>query len=323
MLVAARSAHWQVARAKLLSFWAMAPARVRPELAAVHALHLVELVARWRVPAGALLAPLRARRRARWRDPGARLSIASRRELVERARALTGEPALGFYLGLQMRISWHGYLGFAAMTAPTVREALELAVRFAPTRTGALALHLSVDGDAGVAGDRGARRSGAARDAIVFALIVGIWQIGSALTGRAARRQRRPRLRRAARTSRRFARLTAGALRFDQPENRLVFDAALARPAAGRCRPGGAAARARAVRARAGRARRRRPIRARVRRAGASRRRRLPHARRGRARCCTSRAHAQAPPGRAGDHLFATLDESAGAARCCCCAHRS
>ena len=59
------------------------------------------------------------------------MSIATVEKLTERARALTGEPALALYLGLSMRASAHGYLGFAAMSAATVGEALELAARFA------------------------------------------------------------------------------------------------------------------------------------------------------------------------------------------------
>ena len=46
-----------------------------------------------------------------------------------------------------MRVSAHGYLGFAAMASPNLRAALELATRFAPTRTTALGLRLAVEGD--------------------------------------------------------------------------------------------------------------------------------------------------------------------------------
>ena len=58
---------------------------------------------------------------------------------------LTKEPAVGIQLGLAMRASAHGYLGFAAMTAATLREAIETATRFVPTRTNAIALALHVN----------------------------------------------------------------------------------------------------------------------------------------------------------------------------------
>lgn len=85
---------------------------------AVHALHLVELVRRWDVSPEELLAPLGLRAEA-LADPGARMPVRMVEALVEQARRLTGEPGLGFFLGLQMRVSSHGYLGFAAMTSAT------------------------------------------------------------------------------------------------------------------------------------------------------------------------------------------------------------
>ena len=57
-----------------------------------------------------------------------------------------------------MRLSSHGFLGFAAMTASTVHEAIDLATRFASTRTSALGLALYVEGDTAKVtrdGDRG------------------------------------------------------------------------------------------------------------------------------------------------------------------------
>ena len=56
-------------------------------------------------------------------DPEARLPVSSLVRVTERARALTGEPGLGFYLGLQKRASVYGYLGVAMTSAgwPLVR----------------------------------------------------------------------------------------------------------------------------------------------------------------------------------------------------------
>ncbi|MET0592727.1 MAG: AraC family transcriptional regulator ligand-binding domain-containing protein, partial [Polyangiaceae bacterium] len=98
-----------------------------PTMPGVHALHLVELARRWDVAAKDLLAGTELTE-ATLADPATRLPIATFERLVERARARTGEPGLGFHLGLSMRISAHGHLGFAAMTATTLRDALEIAV---------------------------------------------------------------------------------------------------------------------------------------------------------------------------------------------------
>ena len=73
-------------------------------------------------------------------DPLARVPLASYLAVVERARTLTGEPGLGFCMGLQARVSAFGHLGFAAMSAATVREAIEIAVQFAPMISTAMTL---------------------------------------------------------------------------------------------------------------------------------------------------------------------------------------
>jgi AraC-like DNA-binding protein len=194
-------------------------------LPAIHALHLVDVAARWRVSADDLLGPS-GLSPAVLAEPGARLTIAQIEALVARARALNGEAGLGFYLGLQMRISSHGYLGFAAMAAATAREALELAMRFAPTRTSALALRLHVDGkDASLVIEEVAPLGGA-RDVILLALVVGIRQLGEALTGRSLPGTADVAFAEPAYVAR-FAGYIDGRIRFGQPLNQLLFDAAL------------------------------------------------------------------------------------------------
>ncbi|MGH7297171.1 MAG: AraC family transcriptional regulator ligand-binding domain-containing protein, partial [Polyangiaceae bacterium] len=80
------------------------------------------------------------------KDPSARVPLATCGALVERARAATAQPGLAFLVGLHMRLSWHGFLGFAAMSAGTVREALEIAEQFSLTRTAAFSLSTHVEG---------------------------------------------------------------------------------------------------------------------------------------------------------------------------------
>jgi AraC-like DNA-binding protein len=193
-------------------------------LPAVHALHLAELVQRWGVTPDELLSGAGLREDA-LADPDARISVVALAALIDRARALTGEGALGVHLGLQTRVSAHGYLGFAAVTASTLREALELAVRFAPTRTTALALRLHVAGHAAALVVEEHADFGAARDVVVLALMVGLGQIGSAITGR----ELGGRADFAFPEPRYWARVASAVpeVRFGQPANQLVFDAAL------------------------------------------------------------------------------------------------
>lgn len=192
---------------------------------AVHALHLADVVERFQVPRTELFAGS-GLTEAELLEPDRKLSVAMLEKLVVRARELTGEPGLGFHLGTTMRISGHGYLGFAAMTSGTVREALATIVRFAPTRTDALGLQVHVEGSMASLLLEELAPLGEARDVVVIALLTGIARLGHLLTGREL----------AGVTEcafpepdyvRRFEDMTTGPMRFDQPSNRLLFDASI------------------------------------------------------------------------------------------------
>jgi AraC-like DNA-binding protein len=152
---------------------------------AAHVLDLAELVQTWHVSEQALFAGTSLTSEALQAED-ARVSLADAQAVLERAIALTGEPALGFFLGMRMRVPAHGYLGFAAMTAPTARHALELAVRYAPTRSNILRIELVVGETATLYLDE-AVDLGSARDSVLVALAVGLWRIGETLTGQKLR----------------------------------------------------------------------------------------------------------------------------------------
>lgn len=191
-------------------------------LPASYARYLVELVARWDVPPAKLLDGLPISLET-LNDPAARMGVEEVEHLTARARALTGEDALGVYLALQIPISAHGYVGFAAMTARTLREAIELAVQYAPTRTGVFGFRLEVEGGeaAIILEEYVDLRS--ARDVVVFALLGSIAHAGRTLLGR----DLHGRLEVAFPEPpyfRRFARSIPGTVLFGRPQNRLVFD---------------------------------------------------------------------------------------------------
>lgn len=195
-----------------------------PDLPGAYVRDVVALVARWDVPAEALLRGLPVSAEA-LADPGTRVAIPVCAEIVRRAHALTGEPALALYLGMQMRLSTHGFLGFAAMTASTVRDAIALAARFAGTRTSALGLALYVEGDTAslVLEDRAPL--GDLREFAVLGLFVGIWQLGQAVTGRSLAGVAECDFPAPAYLAR--VPFAGTMLRFEQPANRLVFAASV------------------------------------------------------------------------------------------------
>lgn len=197
--------------------------RERHTFPAIQVLYLVDLVGRWKVTAEELLGPLGLHREA-LSDPDMRVSLPLFEQVLTRARMLTGEEGLGFYLGLQMRVSSLGHLGFAAMTSATIRDALETGARYAPTVTSALGIRLRVDGDIAAVVIEERAALGPARDMIVLWLLVGIWRMGEALTGVRLKGSVDFTFEEPAYFER-FKPLLAGTARFARPVSQLLFGA--------------------------------------------------------------------------------------------------
>jgi AraC-like DNA-binding protein len=81
----------------------------------------------WLNPCGLALAQLD--------EPGFQPSFALFGQLVERAQALSAEPALGLLIGERLVVSSHGILGFAALQSGSLRQALEVLERYLALRT--------------------------------------------------------------------------------------------------------------------------------------------------------------------------------------------
>lgn len=159
-------------------------------------------------------------------DPNARVGLPEVAVLVERAIGLTGDPALAISMGLQMQVSSHGYLGFAAMTARTVREALELAVRFAPLRFPALSLRLEIDDERAAVVLEERASFGTAREFVLVTLAVGFTRMAFALLGKSVQGRAELRIP----TPPYFEdvrRMMPGAVTFEAGANRLIFERSL------------------------------------------------------------------------------------------------
>ena len=149
---------------------------------AAHIFQLLSFVARWGVTPDKLFHHLDLRPEDA-ADPHLMITAATVTTLLERARLLTGEPGLGVHLGLQMYSLEHGYLGFAAMSAPTLREALDLTVRYAAIRTTAFAFSAVVDGTKASLEVEELADFGSARDIVLLALFFGLRHAAAATIG--------------------------------------------------------------------------------------------------------------------------------------------
>jgi AraC-like DNA-binding protein len=146
-------------------------------------LAFIDVLKPWRIPTAELLEPF-GLTEAQLEEPGARVPVEVMNALMVRARARTGEPGLGVYMGLHRRLSNYGFVGLAAMHARTLREALVLMVEFAPTVSTAMGVRLEVQ-------DRVASlrlvenlELGDVRDMVLLSMTVAMIQMGACLTGR-------------------------------------------------------------------------------------------------------------------------------------------
>lgn len=191
-------------------------------LPANYVLQVAELLAPWGVTPEALLATagLSSEQMAR---PGARIPLTVANELLQRGIDLTGEPAVGILAGMQMKVSHHGYIGFAAMTARNVGEALRIAERFAPLRTTAVDLQLMVEGDIASLTLVFDTELEPLRQTALLAVCVGLMQMGTAITGRVLTGRAELAFPKPAYIDRFLPMLGANVVEFDQPANRVVI----------------------------------------------------------------------------------------------------
>jgi AraC-like DNA-binding protein len=194
-----------------------------PSFPVANALHILSLVERFGVGRRDLLAGADIPGELLG-APNARLPVSAMTRLLERARVLTRQPALGLHIGLDIRPTVYGNLGFALMSASSVREAIEVAVRFGPIITTALRLRLRVEGrTASVILDEEAD-FGSVRDIIVIATLVSLRQVGVLLAAACVNTT----VVELALPEPPYAAELAAAnlpMRFDAPAHRLVFDA--------------------------------------------------------------------------------------------------
>lgn len=117
-----------------------------PIIPSIYAAQLVQLAARWQLAPEVLLQGTGVEAEQLEHSHG-RVSPQALHSLFLRLMALIREPGLGFYFGLQLKLSSHGSVGFAAMTQATLRDALKVAERFVALRAPFLSLRLIEQGE--------------------------------------------------------------------------------------------------------------------------------------------------------------------------------
>jgi AraC-like DNA-binding protein len=206
----------------------------RPTVPGTYANLLVDVVARWGISPEQLLAGSGI-------EPEQMIGLlwhldeATFAHLLKRALMLTGEPGLGFHLGLQMKISCHGLLGFAAMIAADIRAALDIAQQFVRIQSSTLSLRLEVEQKTAYfyfdylpmpRGTDGVNplSAYAFNEVMSIFLVLGFATMGEAVTGQRLTGGADVQFARPDYFDQ-FEHLLPGQLNFNQPQTRLIFPA--------------------------------------------------------------------------------------------------
>lgn len=144
--------------------------------------------------------------------------------LLNRAVKLTHEPGLGFLLGMQMRVSTHGMLGYAAMVSGTLGQALELALRYTEIQTATVLLDSKQVGDQIELTIKQRLPDYPLGEIVITFLMVGFMKMSEMLTGKPAQGSATVTYSRPDHFSR-YEHVLPGTVLFNQPQNTLIFPA--------------------------------------------------------------------------------------------------
>lgn len=115
-------------------------------------------------------------------DPTGRLSVLQVGGLFVNAIDLSGEPGLGYDVGLHSRLTTHGLMGYGLMSSPTLRDAIELGAEFLQLQVPIVRIELLTDGDHAVIEAAETWPLGFARQPVFDFFLVGMARLGPILT---------------------------------------------------------------------------------------------------------------------------------------------
>lgn len=142
-------------------------------------------------------------------------------QIIKRAVELTQEPGLGFHIGMQMSITCHGLIGFAAMIAKDVRSAIGIAQEFIKLQSSTLKIKLEIVSDTAHLYFH-QNTEYPLGDVFVFALLLGFAQMGKAITGKVLTGSADVEFKQPDYFEK-FQTLLPGTAKFEQPFTRLSF----------------------------------------------------------------------------------------------------
>ncbi|HSW11449.1 MAG TPA: AraC family transcriptional regulator [Solimonas sp.] len=109
--------------------------------------------------------------------PDLRVAAPDAARIVIRAFQLSGNRGLGYEFGLRAHPAAHGNVGYAAMSCGTLREAMDLVMRYVHLRQQDIGLKLSTEGEQLVLEARDTHDVGPLRNFLHESLMIGFWRM--------------------------------------------------------------------------------------------------------------------------------------------------
>ncbi len=150
----------------------------KPAVPVVYGLLILELAQRRGIGREAMLRDLGIPERI-WSTADARLTLIQTGGLLYRALRLTGDPALGYEIGLHSGLTTHGFITYGVMSYATLRQGIEFGMRFLPLRLPNLRMELVSEGACSAVEVSETTRQGDVRQQVFDLFLVGLWRIAS------------------------------------------------------------------------------------------------------------------------------------------------
>jgi len=116
-------------------------------------------------------------------DPNARMSLAAAAQMMWNGVELTHDESLGLELGLSLKASSHGWLGFALITCNSLRDAILLGERYMEVRASPWRIRLLVEGDTAIMRFVELASVGAMRRVVLEVVLGGVIRLGEFMLG--------------------------------------------------------------------------------------------------------------------------------------------
>lgn len=155
----------------------------KPFIPVAYGLLIIEVAGKYGLGREALLAKAHVPP-TRLESAEGRLSMMQAGSMLYVAMRETGYPAIGYEIGLHSHLTSHGIMGYGLLSSSSLREAIDLGVKFIQLRLPNLSIELIQDGDHGAIEVKETLPLGPIRQCMIDLFLVGLARMAPALANR-------------------------------------------------------------------------------------------------------------------------------------------